>query len=171
MTLYAGKDWLGRKQTEKFSFFNPVWQNKTHMKAVRRFVNASVPIYSVVVFSNRGELKSVTYDKNAVTILQMTQLKGYLKNVRNTYSDVLTQDEVNTIFNTFSRFAGADKEQKRKHLEDIQKRSAERTATSDSCPLCGRQLVVRTARRGPRAGQQFYGCSNYPKCKYTRNIN
>ena len=26
---------------------------------------------------------------------------------------------------------------------------------------------MRTARKGPKAGNQFYGCSNYPKCKGT----
>ena len=171
VTLYTGKDWLGRKQTEKHSFYNPVWQNKTHMKAVRRFVNASVPIYSVVVFSNRGELKNVTYDSNAVTILQMTQLKSYLANIRNTYPDVLTQSEVDSIANDLSQYTGADEEKKRKHLEDIQRKNTERLSATDVCPLCGGHLVVRTARRGPGAGQQFYGCSNYPKCKYTRNID
>jgi hypothetical protein len=31
--------------------------------------------------------------------------------------------------------------------------------------------IIRTAKKGPNAGTQFYGCSNYPKCKYTRNKN
>jgi ssDNA-binding Zn-finger/Zn-ribbon topoisomerase 1 len=35
------------------------------------------------------------------------------------------------------------------------------------CPRCGARMAVRTARRGSKAGQQFYGCSNYPKCKQT----
>lgn len=39
------------------------------------------------------------------------------------------------------------------------------------CPKCGGLLVVRTAKRGYRPGSQFYGCSNFPECRYTRNIN
>ena len=38
------------------------------------------------------------------------------------------------------------------------------------CPNCGGKLVLRTAKRGANIGSQFYGCSNYPNCKYTRNI-
>ena len=39
------------------------------------------------------------------------------------------------------------------------------------CPRCGAPMVVRTARRGDRAGKQFYGCSNYPKCRAIFNID
>mgnify|MGYP000370631353 CR=1 FL=1 len=38
------------------------------------------------------------------------------------------------------------------------------------CPKCGKQLVLRTARRGANAGRQFYGCSNFPKCRFIMNI-
>ncbi len=36
------------------------------------------------------------------------------------------------------------------------------------CPECGRAMVKRTARRGPSAGREFWGCTNYPRCKGTR---
>jgi len=35
------------------------------------------------------------------------------------------------------------------------------------CPKCGSLMVLRTAKRGPNAGEKFYGCSRYPKCKAT----
>lgn len=38
------------------------------------------------------------------------------------------------------------------------------------CPKCGAPMVKRTARKGPRAGKPFYGCSNYPKCKGIVNL-
>ena len=34
------------------------------------------------------------------------------------------------------------------------------------CPRCGSKLVLRTAKKGTRAGQQFYGCTAFPKCRY-----
>ncbi|MEO8044577.1 MAG: topoisomerase DNA-binding C4 zinc finger domain-containing protein [Spartobacteria bacterium] len=36
------------------------------------------------------------------------------------------------------------------------------------CPMCNVPMVKRTARRGPRAGAQFWGCSNFPMCRSTR---
>ena len=38
------------------------------------------------------------------------------------------------------------------------------------CPQCGRELVIRIARKGPNAGNQFYGCSGYPACRYVRDM-
>lgn len=37
-----------------------------------------------------------------------------------------------------------------------------------SCPLCGQAMLQRKARRGPLAGQTFWGCSTYPACRGTR---
>lgn len=39
-----------------------------------------------------------------------------------------------------------------------------------ACPACGGQMVLRTAKRGPSAGEDFWGCSAYPKCRGTRAI-
>jgi len=39
------------------------------------------------------------------------------------------------------------------------------------CPSCGGTMVERTAKRGPRTGQRFWGCSSYPACKGTRSID
>jgi restriction system protein len=35
------------------------------------------------------------------------------------------------------------------------------------CPKCGSAMVLRTAQRGPQAGQQFWGCSQFPRCRAT----
>ena len=42
--------------------------------------------------------------------------------------------------------------------------------TSMICPKCGGLLVLRTARKGSNAGNQFYGCGNFPKCRYIQGI-
>ena len=38
-----------------------------------------------------------------------------------------------------------------------------------TCPQCGNDLVLRTAKKGPSAGNKFYGCSSYPKCRFVEN--
>jgi restriction system protein len=38
------------------------------------------------------------------------------------------------------------------------------------CPACGKPMRRRTARRGPRAGNPFWGCSGYPECRATKPV-
>lgn len=40
-----------------------------------------------------------------------------------------------------------------------------------TCPLCGKPMALRTARKGPQAGSQFWGCSGYPECKGTKKLD
>ena len=39
------------------------------------------------------------------------------------------------------------------------------------CPECGVTMVLRTAKRGRNRGSQFWGCTTFPKCKGTRDLN
>jgi restriction endonuclease Mrr len=38
------------------------------------------------------------------------------------------------------------------------------------CPKCEREMVLRTATKGVGAGRQFWGCSSYPKCRFTMPV-
>lgn len=40
------------------------------------------------------------------------------------------------------------------------------TPTGEFCPECGSELLLRKGRFG-----EFVACSNFPKCKYTKNLN
>ncbi|MHB9130251.1 MAG: four helix bundle suffix domain-containing protein [Armatimonadota bacterium] len=43
-------------------------------------------------------------------------------------------------------------------------------AQPPTCPVCGKAMVLRTARKGQHAGSQFWGCAGYPECKSTRGV-
>ena len=38
------------------------------------------------------------------------------------------------------------------------------------CPECGYNLVLRVAKHGINVGEKFYGCSNFPKCRYIEKL-
>jgi restriction system protein len=43
--------------------------------------------------------------------------------------------------------------------------------TVNNCPICGGEMLLRTTKRGPKAGQKFWGCSAFPKCRGTKEWN
>jgi DNA topoisomerase-1 len=58
-----------------------------------------------------------------------------------------------------------------KHLVDDKETTVSRSdvtteAIDEACPKCGKPLNIRLGRRG-----RFIGCSGYPECDYTRNVD
>lgn len=54
-----------------------------------------------------------------------------------------------------------------KCFEEIGKRirgADPQSVSGELCPRCGGELIKRNGRFGP-----FYGCCNYPRCRYTKN--
>jgi len=61
--------------------------------------------------------------------------------------------------------------------ERLRRRSKDRSDRSDptdrtdlrppACPQCGALMALRTAKSGKTPGSQFWGCTDYPKCKGT----
>ena len=62
------------------------------------------------------------------------------------------------------------------HLEPAAETTAQRhirrAATHEVpvCARCGGRMVLRTGQSGARKGQKFWGCSNYPACRYTKDF-
>jgi four helix bundle suffix protein len=54
----------------------------------------------------------------------------------------------------------------------LQERSQKQNAdpAPPACPVCGGLMALRTAKNGPRAGSQFWGCTKYPTCKGTKPL-
>lgn len=51
-------------------------------------------------------------------------------------------------------------------------RHVRRAATHEVpvCARCGARMVLRTGQSGARKGQKFWGCSNFPVCRYTKKL-
>lgn len=54
--------------------------------------------------------------------------------------------------------------------EESEQKLSQPTTGKIICPVCGGELILRTAKRGANAGKQFYGCSSFPRCRYVLNI-
>ena len=43
-------------------------------------------------------------------------------------------------------------------------------AAAPTCPICGKPMIRRVAKKGINSGKEFWSCSAYPDCTGTRNI-
>ena len=75
------KDWTQVLGGKKIKFFNPIRQNAGHIKALRSYFGEyqDLPIFSLVIFSERCELKKITLQNEDIIVIKRNQLKSVFK--------------------------------------------------------------------------------------------
>ncbi len=141
---------------EKHQFYNPIRQNQTHIKALSEYLNIPVSSFtSYIVFSERCSLKRVPADTDQVIIVRrpdmLKKLRAQLRSSVNLYSP----EEITQLVQKLQPLTNKSEAEKQQHVDDIK----------EKCPFCGSELVLRRGKYG-----QFWGCSTYPKCKFTRPL-
>lgn len=59
---------------EKNKFYNPIKQNKTHIKWLGEYFDSDVPLFSMIVFSEHCELKKITLVNDNIPVIKRDQL-------------------------------------------------------------------------------------------------
>ena len=73
------KYWTQVLYKNKYKFYNPVWQNKGHISAIKSVLNRyDIPMYSIVAFSNRCKLEKIDSE---TPVIYMSDLTNYLLNI------------------------------------------------------------------------------------------
>ncbi|MBR4588886.1 MAG: NERD domain-containing protein [Lachnospiraceae bacterium] len=158
----GSQKWLQSfKNGERHEFYNPVLQNETHInKLVSLLGLTKENVFSYIVFSDRCTLKRVPESTDRLMIIQRNDLLWSVKDMLKKIPSIFSQNEIDSFYDKLLPLTDVTKETKEKHIEQ-----AERFKTGDVCPVCGGRLVKRNGKYG-----EFYGCSGYPKCTYTRNV-
>ena len=182
----------------RFRFFNPIWQNRGHIKWLRSFLrDDALPCFSLIVFSERCSLKKLEYNDESCVIVHRDELISTMRAMWKKLPDMFDETGVQSIYDTLSILQNADEALKQAHIDRIQTQYckpavqppaetatpvqfnspdvpvpepvAELAAESGmKCPRCGNELVLRVSQKGANAGEQFYGCSAFPKCRFIR---
>lgn len=50
-------------------------------------------------------------------------------------------------------------------------RAEKASSRTPPCPLCRNPMQLKVAKQGPRSGKRFFGCSTFPDCRGTINID
>lgn len=153
--------WTQNIYGKKSRFMNPIHQNYAHVKAVESKLSeyGSVPIIPIVAFSPKCDLKIET-TSHVVYFHRINQIiQGYMEKV-------IGSSDVAAIVNKLQNQTLRNPEAKQEHILKIEEKiNAFETLTAGSkCPKCEGTLIERNGKYG-----SFLGCSNYPKCRFTRN--
>ena len=144
----------------KNRFYNPVKQSLSHLYEIKKNLSEwhQLKIVPIVVFTGSADLSNVqsnnyvVYDTDLVSTIQRFQ------------TICLSSQAVQNVIERLSEKNMRDVVDNKTHVQNISttKIEFERKIESGICPKCGGTLVQRNGRYG-----SFYGCSNYPNCKFT----
>ena len=174
------KQWTQRIFKETHKFQNPLFQNYKHTKTLEALLGLTDhQIFSVIAFMGNSTFKSKMPEN-------VTSGGGYVRYIKSKKEQVLTEDQVKEIIDKIEtgRLNPSFKTD-REHVAHLKKKLAEREnsrepvgcpddtikqpqaehETQHTCPKCGGLMVMREFKKGAKAGKQFWGCSNYPRCR------
>ena len=186
------KQWIqtfknGKSSVTKEKFYNPIMQNKTHVKYLKDLIGMQYPIYSIIAFSDKSLFKDVTVS-NRIPLLQYSNLPLEMSaHYNRTHKDLLSSSDIKTLYDKLKSYSNLENtivnKSVVKETKEITKETNIVLPTGDTkseksidkmsytysktCPKCGGKMVFRNIRKEGQKPRKFYGCSNYPKCKYT----
>jgi len=170
------KTWTQKifKHTHKFQ--NPLHQNYKHVKTLEALLDIPASaIHSLVVFVGDSTFKTELPDN-------VVNAGGYIRYIKARHEVILSQADVETVTTQIEQLRLQRVfTTNRKHVNHLRQKKAPSppvtpaivppttaSTTSQSqkqCPKCGGTVVLRTARKGQNAGNQFWGCATYPACR------
>ncbi len=191
-------EYKGRR-FKKEGIYSPITQNERHLavykdcwESNKGFVTKLIAgkyftdyNKTIVVLANDNTVVNDKFAKKEIKqqVIRADQLINYLKNLKTDASSslksmresgervlALNVEERTDYFKKFEDLAAEVKTENVATEAPKEEQSVDKAEDNLVCPRCGGQLVLRTAKKGDNAGNRFYGCSNFPKCRYIKNL-
>ena len=160
---------LGKKRfwgwsSEQHRFRNPIRQNQAHTRAIKRLASeiGIFPIIPIVVFSDRADLRITTPNH---IVVNWSSLRRVIKQFN---IQCIPDKEIKRIITKINAANIIEEHVRKSHaiaVQQTQQRKQQQLANR-ICPQCHSALVERNGRYG-----RFLGCSGYPKCKFTSQLD
>ncbi len=162
--------WTQQIYKHKSSFQNPLRQNYKHTETLRDLLALPLEsVHSVVVFTARAKFKTdmpvnVGYVNDAISFIQSHQQVCFSELQMMELAHQLSAKKLQAGLKTHLQHV--------KHVREIVEYKQQSHQIKDKavvkriCPRCDSGLV---ARKNRKTGEDFIGCSSYPKCRYIGN--
>ena len=159
--IYGGENseyWTQNIFGHKYSLRNPIHQNEGHIRVLKHLLKdiGDIPFISIVAFSRQCRL-----GVNASTpVIYWNQIPLIIDRFRDKR---LSHAQITGIHNRLIESNRDSKDERQIHIHNVRTNEQRRNTAvaSGKCPRCGGTLILRHGPYGT-----FYGCSNYPRCRY-----
>lgn len=161
--------WYSYSHNKKYEIYSPLKQNKKHIEYLKNFLKdfGDIPCFSIlVVFCDDFKVTNINQPGVIDTAVcnSLPTMKKTLHFFAENNPEIFDIEKRHAIFNYIESNQHQGKEARAEHKQNIiaYKEFSEELKRQKICPYCKVSLVIRKGKYG-----EFYGCPNFPKCKYT----
>lgn len=146
---------------ERYNFRNPVKQNWSHIYALRNILSnfPNIKYFPIVVFTGDVTLKEI---ESSIPVIYDNQINNTIKNLSS--EKCISLKELKQIKSILESSEIKEKVIRKEHIKTIKRKIINDKLKKENliCPKCNGELRLRDGKYN-----KFYGCSNFPKCRFT----
>ena len=105
----------------KFKFANPIRQNETHITSLKHILGKTVPMWSIIVFSDHCILKEVAFSHKArCKVVQLQELKATVSRIiKETAFKTFSSSEIQSMYDQLYPYSQISNQIKRDHVRNL----------------------------------------------------
>ena len=161
--------WYYYNHGKKYDIYSPIKQNEKHIAYLKDFLKpfGDVPCFSVVTIICDDFKVSNINSSDIINTVVCNSLPSMHRSIMIIAKDkpvIFDESKKQEIFDYITNRQISSKQARQQHKENVKeyKDNLEIMKEQKICPYCKIPLVERNGKYG-----KFYGCQNYPKCRYT----
>ncbi len=158
--------WNYYNHGKKYEIYSPLKQNKKHVEYLKTFLKdfGEFPVFSIIVMVCDDFKISGKNDKCTMICNSLPAMERACYKIAQDKPIVFDDTKKQEIFDYIKNNQHIGKEARAEHKQNViaYKDGLEEMKKQKICPYCKTALVLRKGKNG-----EFYGCSNFPKCRYT----
>ncbi|MCD8067345.1 MAG: NERD domain-containing protein, partial [Lachnospiraceae bacterium] len=121
----------GRGKSRKEHFFNPIIQNKVHLKWLSKYLGIEIgQLYSYIVFSDRCTLKDITLTSGRHHVINRYDILPAVSSSAKAIGIKMTQEEIDNLYCKLQPLTQVDESRKLAHIENIQRKKKPQKVTN-----------------------------------------
>ena len=161
--------WYYYNHGKKYDIYSPLKQNQKHIKYLKEFLKdfGDVPCFSVItIICDDFKVSNINNSDTVDTVVcsSLPSMDKAIQLIAKDKPEILDESKKQEIYNYIKNNQIVGKKAREQHKENVKeyKENLEEMKEQKICPYCKVPLVKRNGKYG-----EFYGCPNYPKCRFT----
>ena len=161
--------WTYYKHGKKYEIYSPLKQNEKHVDYLKSFLQdfGDIPYFSIITMICNDFKISGESIENTVICNSLPAMQRAMRKVSENRPIVFDDSKKQILYDYIKSNQHTGKEARQAHKNNFisYKESLDEMKNNKICPYCKTDLVLREGKYG-----KFFGCSNYPKCKFTMKL-